>query len=306
MNRRRIMFRTGRYGSPLGILLFLLPGVGMYTLLELYPILQSFAYSVIGWQGMRPTWQYAGLQYYSRMLSDSVIPKALGNNLRAWFLYACVQIPVALLLAYALSRKVRGASLFRTLYFIPQVTSATLLALLFRFLLTTEYGLNELLRRLGLGNLIRPWLSANGVVQWTTNLPDAWVGVGFWVVVFLAAISGIPEELFEAAQLDGANAWQELRYVMLPSLSGILVFANANAIINALGAYIYQFVMTQGGPLHRSETLASYTLYWVWPRAHLPDWGYASALAVLQFALGIAGSVLVFRVAGWSKDRVGV
>ncbi len=288
------------YGSALGIILFLLPGLGLYTLLMLYPTIQSFVYSVIRWEGLRPTNEFAGLSNYAKIVTDPVVRLAIGNNLRALFLYLFVQLPLAFVLAFALGRKARGVALFRFLYYIPCVTSGAVLALLWRFIYTYDYALNALLRKLGLGLLVRPWLSADGVVQWTTNIPATWQWVGFYMVIFLAAINGIPEERFEAAQLDGANAWQELIHITLPATWPVIVAASIAELNDALQVYIYQFILTEGGPLHRSQTLVTYALHYIWIRK---QWGYGSALAVFQFVLAALLAGIVWRYARRSREE---
>lgn len=298
-NRSRVQSRRRHYGTPAGIALFLLPGLGLYTVLMLYPTVQSVVYSLLNWEGLRATREFVGLANYTQVLRDPVVLVALGNNLRAWFLYTFVQLPLALLLAFALTRKVRFVSLFRFLFYIPCVTSGSVLALLWLFIFTAEYGLNNFLRLLGLGALAHPWLSTDGIVQWTTNIPATWQWVGFYMVIFLAAISSIPEEYFEAAQIDGANAWQQLIHVTLPSIRLVYVAASITVLKDALGTYIYQFIMTEGGPLHMSETLVTYTLNQIWTDKH---WGYGSALAVLHFALAAVVTGLIWRFARQTRE----
>jgi len=295
LKRRGVLSRRGHYGGPIGILLFLLPGVGLYTAVMVYPAVQSLIYSVIEWQGVRAVWRFGGFGYYARMLSDPIVRMALANNLRAIFLHVCVGLPLALLLAYGLTRRIRGALVFRFLYYFPNVATATILALMWGFLFTQEYGINAVLRLLGLGSIIRPWLSTDGIVQWTTNIPSTWQAVGFWAVVFVAAISGIPQELYEAARIDGANAWHEFIYIVLPSVRNVYLSAAVASVNWALGTYIYQFIMTKGGPLHMSQTLTSYTVIRLYSR-EMVDWGYGSALASLQFALGVVISAAVWRL----------
>lgn len=297
VKRRGFLSRKGHYGSPIGLFLFLLPGVGLYTAVMVYPAVQSLVYSVIQWQGVRPVWKFGGFAYYARMLTDPIVRMALANNLRAIFLHVFVGLPLALLLAYGLTRKVRGALIFRFLYYFPNVATVTILALMWKFLFTQEYGLNAILRLLGLGSLIRPWLSLDGIVQWTTNIPSTWQAVGFWAVIFVAAISGISQELYEAARIDGANAWHELLYIVLPSVRNVYLSATVASINWALGTYVYQYIMTAGGPLHKSQTLTSYTVMRLYTR-QLVDWGYGSTLAVLQFALGVVVSAILWRLSG--------
>jgi raffinose/stachyose/melibiose transport system permease protein len=286
---------TARYGSTLGILLFLLPGVGVYTLLMLYPSLMSLYFSLLDWEG-GPIAQapVVGLENFRQMVQDAYVRLALLNNGRMLVLNWTFQLPLALLLAYVLSRLRRGASLYRFLFYIPVVLPAATLALMWRFVFSgNDYGLlNNVLKGLGLDGLVRGWLSADGVVQWTTTFPPAWQYVGFFMVIFLAALAGIPDEYYEAAAIDGASSWQQLRYITLPNLRPVYVSAMILALQGALGGFIYPVLMTKGGPIHLSETLISYSLYLLWERR---VWGYGSAVAVLSFLLGILAVALVWR-----------
>ena len=153
---------------------------------------------------------------------------------------------------------------------------------------------------MGQDEWIRPWLSADGIVQWTTSFPTAWQFIGFFMVIFLAALAGIPEEYYEAAALDGAGAWRQLVDITLPSIKPVYVSAMILALQIALGAYIYPVLMTEGGPLHRSETLISYSLYLLWVKR---TWGYGSAIAALTFLLTIVVSTLIWRI-GRRQERL--
>jgi ABC-type sugar transport system permease subunit len=201
---------------------------------------------------------------------------------------------VALILAFTLSRLRSGAGVYRFLFYLPVILPAATLALLWRFVFSgNDYGLlNNVLRGVGEEGWIRPWLSGDGIVQWTTSFPGSWQLIGFFMVIFLAALAGIPEEYYEAAAIDGAGAWRQLIDITLPSIKPVYVSAMILALSGALGAYIYPVLMTEGGPLHRSETLISYSLYLLWTKR---TWGYGSAVAVLSFLLSIAVTVLIWR-----------
>jgi raffinose/stachyose/melibiose transport system permease protein len=298
-NRRR----RSHYGSGWGIFLFLLPALGLYTVLMLYPSLMSLYFSILDWQGgpigAAPI---VGTANFEAMLDDPVIPRALTNNGRMLFLNWAFQLPLAVMLAFVISRLRHGASAYRFLYYIPVVLPTATLALMWRFMLSgNEYGLlNNLLRGLGLETLIRPWLSANGIVQWSTTIPDAWQFVGFFMVIFLAALAGIPEEYYEAAAIDGASSLQQLWYVTLPNIRPIYISAMIVSLQGALGYYIYPLLMTKGGPLHRSESLISYSLYLLWEKK---TWGYGSAVAVFSFVLSVIAVVLIWRY-GRNRDAV--
>ena len=152
---------------------------------------------------------------------------------------------------------------------------------------------------MGLEGLISPWLSGDGIVQWSVTFPDAWVYVGFFMVIFWAALVGIPEEYYEAAAIDGANAWQQLIHITLPNIKPVYIYAMILGLQAAFGAFIYPLLMTRGGPLHRSETLVSYSIYLLWEKK---SWGYGSAGTVFSFLIGIVATILVLRF-GLGKDK---
>jgi raffinose/stachyose/melibiose transport system permease protein len=201
---------------------------------------------------------------------------------------------VALLLAFTLSRLRHGVNLYRFLFFIPVILPIATLALLWRFIFSgNDYGLlNNVLVKFGRESWIRPWLSGDGIVQWTTSFPQVWQFIAFFMVIFMAALAGIPEEYYEAAAIDGANAWRQLIDITLPGIKPVYISAMILALNGALGAYIYPVLMTEGGPLHRSETLISYSLYLLWTKK---IWGYGSAVAVISFVLSIVAAALIWR-----------
>jgi len=286
---------SGRYGTPLGIFLFLLPGVGAYTLFMLYPTLLSLVYSFLQWQG-GPILKapFVGLDNFFQMFRDPFIRMALGNNLRMLTLNWAFQLPIALMLAYLLSRLRRGVTFYRFIFYIPVILPVATMGLLWRFIFSgNQYGLlNNVLEALHLENLVRPWLSGDGIVQWTTSFPGAYDSVGFFIIIFMAALVGISEEQYEASSIDGANSWQQFIYVTIPNMRSVYVYAMILALQSALGGFIFPLLMTKGGPLHLSETLMSYSLYLLWEKK---TWGYGSAVATLSFLLGIVATALVWK-----------
>jgi raffinose/stachyose/melibiose transport system permease protein len=286
---------SAQYGSPLGIFLFLLPGVGVYTLFMLYPSVLSLYYSVLEWQGgplnKAP---FVGLDNFLRMVNDPYIRMAIGNNLRMLTLNWAFQLPIALMLAYLLSRLRRGVTFYRFLFYIPVILPVATMALLWRFIFSgNQYGLlNNILVRFNLENLVRPWLSGNGIVQWTTSFPGAYDSIGFFIIIFLAGLVGIPEEQYEASGIDGASSWQQFLFITIPNMRGVYIYAMILALQSALGGFIFPLLMTKGGPLHMSETLISYSLYLLWEKK---IWGYGSAVATFSFLLGIIATALVWK-----------
>jgi raffinose/stachyose/melibiose transport system permease protein len=276
----------------------------LYTALLVVPIGITVWYSFVKWHGLnaRPL-TFNGFAFYKQMLHDDVVVTGLLNNLRAFVLYAVFTIPIALVLAYIIAKYARGVSFFRSVYFIPAITSTALLALVFRFFFTTDAGLNGFLRAVGLGGLVHQWLAEPALAAWIVNVPQTWMSVGFWVVIFVAAIGGIDQQLFEAAAVDGASGWRQLRDIAIPALLPLLLFAYVLNVVFAVQAGDFQIIMPPGGagePLNSTHTLASYTYSLVANTGGTgtpTDWGYASALSVVLFAISSVGALAVWLVA---------
>lgn len=290
------MSRRGlRYGHPLTIALFLFPGLAIYSVLMFYPAVMSLYYSLLNWNGgPLADAKFVGLGNFRTLFHDPYIPGALENTARLVVISWLIQLPLALLLAFAITRLKHGGSVYRFLYIIPFIIPAATLALAWSFVFSGEpFGiLNGVLSHLGLVGWEQQWLSADGVVQWVTSFPQALAYVGFFTTIFIAALVGIPKEYYEAAAIDGAGAWRQLIHITLPSVRGIYVSSLIVSLVIALGAFIYPYLMTGGGPLHISETPVSYSLYLLYSQQ---EWGYASAVNVMMFAIGAVAITLVWK-----------
>lgn len=274
-------------------LAFLLPGLGLYSALILYPTVQSLIYAVQDWEGRAA--RFVGLANFAELIHDRLVWVGAANNLRVLFLLLVFQLPLALVLAYMLSRRPHVAGFFRFVYFVPSIVGAATMALLWGFIYERDHGiLNSLLRAVGLEHWIQPWLSKDGVVQWAVAVPGVYAGVGFFVIIFMAAIAEIPESIYEAAELDGATGWHQLIHITLPSIQGVYAMACVLAVTDALSAFVFPFILTNCGPLHRTETLTSYA---VWQSFRNYRRGYGAAIAVFHFAIAVVATLLIRRLA---------
>ena len=274
-------------------LLFLFPGLVLYSVLILFPTVQSLIYSLQDWKGM--TGRFIGIANFVELIHDKYVWVGLTNNLRVLAVAVFFSLPLSFTLAYMLSKKPKVASTYRFLYFIPGLVGVATMALLWGFIYEAKYGvLNSVLHGIGLPGLIQPWLSKNGVVQWSVIAPDAYGGIGFFVIIYMAAISEIPDSLYEAAAIDGANSWHQLIHITLPSVWGVYLMTNVLAVLGALSSFAFPFILTQGGPLHRTETLTSYA---VWQSFRNYRRGYGAAIAVFHFAVAIVATLLIRRLA---------
>jgi multiple sugar transport system permease protein len=261
---------------------FLLPGMLLFVAWTLYPLLFSFVMSFAEWNLIKPS-RFIGLENYARALRDPVFWLALRNTLFYTLITVPGQMILGLAVALLLDRPLRARAFFRTVYYIPVVTSWVVVSLIFTYLYNGQAGLINWALRDGLHLIDKNinWLGE----PLTANLAIAslgiWKGVGWTMVIFLAGLQSIPPELYEAAAIDGSSGWARLRYITLPLIRQTTLFILVLLTIGGFQVFISVYVMTGGKPLHRTDVLLTY----MYSNAfEFLDLGYGSALSYL-FAL---------------------
>lgn len=280
-------------------LLFLSPALLLYAAIVLVPLIQTVNYSFYKWDGVsEPTWM--GLQNYLEFGRDPRMYAAFVHVLVLIVMFGLIPLGLGLISAALLSRaKIRGEGIYRWFLFLPQVLTSVVVAIIWKRIYAPDGPLNGALRFIGLGNLTRNWL---GDFTWalpSLGMIGVWGGFGFTMVLFLAGILAIPDELYEAARLDGSTRWQEFRLITLPSLRGQMAIALTLTITGALRTFDMVYITTQGGPGTSTTTpaLLLYQLAFV-----NPDVGKASATGVVLAVLCLGIAVAVTRIME-NKDR---
>jgi len=268
----------------LTISLFLLPALALYLLFVLFPVIQAAHYSLFKWNGLQPLTDFIGLRNYATAFASSTFTTALSNNLLVIVLSLGIQIPFSLSLAVLLNRRFRGRAIFRLIFFLPYVLSEAITGIVFTLLLQPGAVIDTGLQGVGLGGLVQDWLGDPGVVMITLFVIISWKYFGFHMILLLAGLQGIPAELEEAALIDGAGRWQAFRFVVLPLLGPTLRVSVFLSMIGALQLFDMVWVMTGGGPLNASDTLAIAMFKAGFTNAQM---GYGSALAVILFGFGL-------------------
>lgn len=262
---------------------FLLPAVLVFAVVVVWPVIQSARYSMYSWNGLGPLSDFVGLDNYRQLLADPIFWKALGNNIFILLWSLAVQIPLAVMLAILLTGRIKGLGFFRTVYFSPFVLSSVVVGLLWQWVYNPSFGLaNSLLGSIGLEQLKSSWLGSERTVMASIMVVSTWRDLGFYVVILVAAIQGIPEELYSAAKVDGASGWQLHRYITVPLLRRTLLTVSVLSTIGALQFFDLVWVMTGGGPYHSSEVVTTYMFKMAF---QLRDWGYATTLAFVLFCI---------------------
>ncbi|MDT0433754.1 MULTISPECIES: carbohydrate ABC transporter permease [Streptomyces] len=267
---------------------FITPSVVVILGLSVVPVVWSLLLSFRADDLVTPG-RWVGLDNYRALVQDPNFRTAVGNTLQYAALYVPLSLVGGLALALALNRRVRFVGLYRTLVFVPFVVSATAQGVLFSFILDPDFGVaNALLHHLGVSR--QGFLSDPGQAMFLLVLISLWSGVGFCVVVYLAALQDVPPELVESARLDGANLPQVLRHVTLPALTPVTVFLLLWQLISALQVFDLIYVTTKGGPLGSTTVV----VYFVWQQAfQMFTAGYGAAAAyVLALALLVTGGAL--------------
>jgi raffinose/stachyose/melibiose transport system permease protein len=281
------------------IIAFLSPALIVYSVFVIIPIFQSFRISLYHWDGLGPMTRFIAFDNYSTLLQDAVFWQALGNNLALVGFSLVTQLPPAILLAVLLTGAMRGRDFFRTLFFAPQILSAVATGYLFYYIYEPTFGLlNEALKFVGLGVLARGWLGDQVLALPAVLAVISWRHIGFYMVLFMAAIEGIPEEIFEAAQMDGCTKRQLVRHITLPLLTDTVKVAAVLAIVGSIKYFDLIWIMTQGGPVHASELIATYMYKETFLSWHT---GYGAALAFALFVVAFSASIIFMRAT--SRDE---
>lgn len=264
----------------------ILPGYALFLLWTIYPLLDAFVMSFFDWNpNPTATSPFVGLSNYTRAFADPVFYQAFGNVIAYTAVTVVGQLILGLAVALLLNQKIFARGVFRALYYVPVISSWVVVSFIFAYLFSSQGGLVDYVFGTVL-HLIPPdqnWLGSTRLALPSIMILGIWKGIGWNMVVFLAALQGIPRELYEAAQTDGASAWAQFRYITVPLLRPIITFLTVVLSIGGLGSFIQFFIMTGGGPLHSTETLLTYAYSSAFSTF---DFGYAAALTYI-FAAAI-------------------
>jgi multiple sugar transport system permease protein len=271
---------------------FILPNLLGFSLFTLVPMVFSLALAFMHWDGANVvTW--AGLDNFRQLIHDETFRIALVNT----FYYVIGTVPLtmaaSLVLALLLNQSLRGRNFFRTTFFFPYVASLVAVAVVWNMLFNPAMGpVNQLLVALGVENPPR-WTASIDWAMPTVILASIWKGMGYYMVIYLAALQGIPSYLYEAAEIDGANTWQRFRYIILPMLTPATFFVSMMLIIASFKVFDLIMVMTGGGPGRATNVLVIHTYNTAFKEFRF---GYSSAIALVLFAVVLVITIIQFRM----------
>lgn len=275
--------------------LFVLPGIVLYSLFFVYPTVNGLFLSFTNWDGMSPTWEWVGLEHYSKMLfTDTIFHKAFGNNMKFMLYVVIFQTLFSLVFALILIKNSKPNIFFRALYFFPTIISSVSVAFIWTFVYEPNIGmLNYFLGAAGLESWTQSWTGNPNIAIYSIAFVQVWAHTGQMMVIFIAGLQAIPEQLYEAADLEGANRWQRFRFVTWPLVAPAATIVVAYTTIQSFKAFDLIFAMTGGGPVFSTEILSTYI--------------YHTAFQGFNFGYAAAGSMifmLIIAVITWAQFRL--
>jgi len=288
--RRRGLGWAGR----LEVAILVGPALIMFVGFVIFPVVMAAYYGFFRWQGYGPPTDFVGLQNYITILTDPTFHEALSHNAFIVIASIVLQGPVAVLLALMLNRRMRGQSIIRVLIFVPYVIAEVVVGTGFGLMLQSQGALNSFLSGIGLDAATRDWIADPSIAIWTLMAILTWKYVGFAVILFLAGLQGIPEELYEAAALDGAGYWQAHWRITLPLLAPTLRIWAFLSIIGALQLFdlVYiiwgQYVASTAG----TSTMATYMVV---NGRNAGNFGFGNAVAVVIFIISLIVALIYQR-----------
>lgn len=274
-------------------LFFISPWIIGFLIFSLYPIAASFYYSLTSYSVLRQP-NFIGLGNYQVMFfEDQLFRKSLYNTLYYTIGAVGVGTVAAIGMAMLLNMKVRGQAIYRTVFYLPSITPLVASSIVWLWIFNSQFGMaNSLLRIFGISPI--GWLTSPVWSKPSLIIMAIW-GLGGAVVIYLAGLQDVPQELYEAAQIDGANGWQQILNVTLPLLTPVILFNLVTGLIGSFQYFTQVYVMTQGGP---GDTTLMYSLYLYQTAFEFFKMGYGSALAWFLLLVILACTYIILRSSG--------
>lgn len=287
------MKKTKNFNNSFLLYLWMVPAFLWIGMVVVYPLLGTIFTSFFYWKGRGLSMYFIGFHNYINIFNDLRFINALKNNIIWLILYSCVPVLLGFCLALLLNTNLKGQNFFKSVYYFPGVISFVAAGIIFSLIYNNRNGLiNEFLRLIKLDPLASNWLASKVFAIPAIVLASSWQYIGFCMVLFLAGLQQVPLELIEAAEIDGANFFQRLRYIILPTIRPITSVVILITIINSIRIFDLVLVMTQGGPGEMTEVVG--LLMYKKTFTNLM-WGEGSAYGVVLLLLVATPSILYVR-----------
>lgn len=284
--------------------LFLFPALIVYTIFVVIPMFTSFYFAFNDWPGIKNVpLKYVGLANFKELFHDKEFVTAIKNVLLYVFWSVLTQVPIGFFIAIVLNRIRIGKRFFKAVFFFPLILPATSVFLMWNFIFfPTDAGvLNHLLNALGLSNLTRTWLVDENTAFGVVILVTTWSSVGYYMTIGLAALAGIPDEINDSAEMDGAAGFRKLVYITLPMIWESIKISVVFVITGVLKIFDIIFVMTNGGPNGSTQVPATLMYEEAFKYDH---YGLGSAISTVIFAISLLLTVVSLKLMQWKKDEL--
>ncbi|MBQ2833432.1 MAG: sugar ABC transporter permease [Clostridia bacterium] len=279
---------------------FLAPNFIGFVIFTLVPVVFSFVLAFMNWSGGQNI-TFAGLDNFRLIFKDFSFAKSnLGIALKNTVFYTAMTVPLTLVFALGLAlilNKVRGAGFFRAVIFFPYVASLVAICVCWNFLLMKNGPVNQILNAVGF-SMKKSWTSSRDLAIWAIIIVSVWRNAGYYMVMYLAGLQGVPAELYEAATMDGANGWQKFTKVTLPMLTPTTFFCSIMMVISCFKIYDVVAIMTQGGPGRSTKMLVTYIFELSFGGENIAtsaQYGVASAVSMVLLAIVLIVTFVQFR-----------
>jgi len=274
----------------LEVLFFVGPALTLFVVFVVWPIVRALQFSLYRWKGFGPLVDFVGLQNYVSVLTNDVFIGAFTHNMVIVVLSILVQLPVGLGIALLLNRRMLGQGVLRTIIFVPYVLSEVIAGVVWFQLLQPEYGVvDTLLGAVGISGPEQGWLGTPDVALYTVFVVLTWKYLGLAVLLCRAGLHGVPDELMEAAQIDGASWWQTQRRITVPLLGPTLRTWGFLSMIGAIQLFDMVWILTGGGPANATTTMATFLITEGTKRY---NYGIATAASVILFAVALVMALI--------------
>lgn len=286
----------------LEILVFVLPALALMGLMVAWPVVSAVRMSLYRWRGYGPMDDFVGLRNYQRVLTDEVFTQAVTHNLVIVVLSIAIQLPLGLGAALLINRKMRGRGVMRTLIFVPYVVAEVIAGVIWFQLLIPDTGVVDgLIDGVGLTPPDQGFLGTTGLALWAVVAVLTWKYVGLAILLFLSGLQSVSEDVYEAAELDGASWWQIQWRIVIPLLGPTIRTWCFLSMIGSLQLFDMVWVLTGGGPANATTTMATYLITQGTQRG---NYGIAGAASVVLFVIGVAMAALYQRLVLSRDTRV--
>ncbi|RKP51709.1 sugar ABC transporter permease [Cohnella endophytica] len=294
--KRSKLLQNASFQKLLFLFVALVPTFGGYLVFGLYPNLLSVYYSLLDWNGISKA-KFIGLENYGRLFMDHYVWRALGHNLFYMATVPLITIFISLVLAYLLTNKgYAGTAIFKVLFFFPNVLSTVVVSLLWAFIYDGSFGLlNAFLKLIGIDMNGFYWLGDTRTALAALVPPLVWAGVGFYIVIFMNAMSTIPKSLYECAVLEGASHMTRLFRITIPLISPLIRVSTVFLVLGTLKSLDLVLILTRGGPAGSTDVIGLYMFNMAFGE-QVQNYGYASAIGMFLFLILVGAKLVVDKL----------